>query len=146
MTNPGRPMEGAEVQIREPSGGGGINLSAETGVDGRFRFGNVEPGRWTVLIQPRRHAPAHGTVVAALERVAENQYVVGPSAYISGRVIGPDGKPLGGAAVGWAKPIDARGEAIEELELDRITYSAKNGTFRFGPDRTRDLFANGARE
>lgn len=129
----GRPLEGTEVQIRQPGRGGGSEQSSRTDVDGRFRFGNVEPGRWTVLIQPRRHAPANGTVVAAVDRAAENQYVVGPSAYISGRVIGADGKPLEGAAVGWAKPVDGRGEANEDLALGRITYTAKDGTFRFGP-------------
>jgi hypothetical protein len=35
--------------------------------------------------------------------------------------------------VGWAKPVDERGEEIEELVLDRITNTAKDGTFRFGP-------------
>jgi beta-lactamase regulating signal transducer with metallopeptidase domain/protocatechuate 3,4-dioxygenase beta subunit len=129
----GRPVAGALAQIREPSKGGRIQHTSGTGVDGRFRFGNVAPGRWTVLIQPRRHAPVYATVVATLNRAVENQYVAGPSSYISGRVVGLDGKPIEGAAVGWAKPVKDRGEEIEDLALGRITYTAKDGTFRFGP-------------
>ncbi len=129
----GRPLAGALAQIREPGGTGGIRHSSRTGNDGRFRFGNIDPGRWTLLIQPRRHAPVHGTVVATVGRAVDSQYVAGPSAYIGGRVLGTDGKPVEGAAVGWAKPVDERGEEIEELTLGRITYTAKDGTFRFGP-------------
>jgi beta-lactamase regulating signal transducer with metallopeptidase domain len=129
----GRPLAGALAQMRQPSSGGGVDRAAQTGLDGRFRFGNVAPGLWTVVIQPRRHAPAHGTVVTTVDRAVESQYVVGPSSYISGRVVGPDGQPVEGAPVGWAKPVDEHGEAIADLELGRITYTAKDGTFRFGP-------------
>jgi hypothetical protein len=48
-------------------------------------------------------------------------------------VVGPDGKPVEGAAVGWAKSVDEHGEAIADLALGRITYTAKDGTFRLGP-------------
>ena len=129
----GRPLGGAEAQLRKPGERGGSSHSSRTGLDGRFLFGNVDPGRWTVLIQPRRHAPAHGTIVATVERAVESQYVVGPSSYISGRVVGLDGKPVEGAAVGWAKPVNERGEEIEALVLGRITYTVKDGTFRLGP-------------
>ncbi len=129
----GRPLAGAEAQLRELGGGGGISRSSRTGVDGRFRFGNVAPGRWMVVIQPRRHAPVHGNIVAAVDRPVENQYVAGPGSYISGRVVEADGKPVEGAPVGWAKPVDQRGEELEELVLNRITYTAKDGTFRLGP-------------
>ena len=101
----GRPISGADVQIRSPSSAG-YQTWTRTNRDGRFRFGNVSPGRWTVFVQPLRQAPVHGTVVASANRPAESQFVVGPSAYIAGRVIGPDGSPLEGAAVGWAKPVN----------------------------------------
>ena len=128
----GRAISGADVQIRSPSSAGS-KTRTRTNRDGRFRFGNVSPGRWTVLVQPLRHAPVHGTVVASLNRPAESQFVVGPSSYISGRVIGPDGSPIEGATVGWAKPVNERGQEIEALELTRTTTTAKDGTFRFGP-------------
>ena len=48
-------------------------------------------------------------------------------------MIGPDGSPVEGALVGWAKPVDERGKEIEALEVNRTTPTAKDGTFRFGP-------------
>jgi hypothetical protein len=99
-----------------------------------------------VLVQPRREAPVHGTVVATLSRHTQSQFVVGPSSYISGRVIGPDGAPVEGASVGWAKPIDERGKEIEALELGRITTTAKDGTFRFGPVSKGDYALTGLAE
>ncbi len=128
----GRSISGADVQIRSPSSSG-HQTRTRTNRDGRFHFGNVSPGRWTVLVQPLRQAPVYTTVVASANRPAENQFVVGPSAYILGRVIGPDGSPVEGAAVGWAKPVNERGQEIEALELSRTSTTAKDGTFRFGP-------------
>ena len=128
----GRSIPGADVQIRSPSRAGS-RTRTRTNRDGRFRFGNVSPGRWTVFIQPLRQAPVHGTVVASANRPAESQFVVGPSSYISGRVIGPDGSPVEGALVGWAKPVNERGQEIEALEVNRTTTTAKDGAFRFGP-------------
>lgn len=86
-----------------------------------------------VVIQPERHAPASGAVVATRGRPVENQYVVGPGSYIGGKVLGPDGKPVARAAVGWARPVDGRGHAVESLELGRMTRAAEDGTFRLGP-------------
>jgi protocatechuate 3,4-dioxygenase beta subunit len=128
----GRSIPGADVQIRSPSSAG-YQTRTRANHDGRFRFGNVSPGRWTVFVQPLRQAPVHGTIVASTNRPAENQFVVGPSSYIGGRVIGPDGSPVEGAAVGWAKPVDERSQEIDPLELSRTTRTAKDGTFRFGP-------------
>ena len=114
-------------------GKGRSSHSSQTGLDGRFRFGNVAPGRWTVLIGPRKHAPVYGTVVASADRAVENQYVAGPGSYICGKVVAADGTPVERAAVGWAKPVDERGDESEDLELDQITYTAGDGTFRLGP-------------
>jgi hypothetical protein len=120
------------VDIREPSRLRDV-FRSKTASDGRFRFGGVSPGRWMVVIQPEQHATVFGPVVASQDRPVENQFVVGPSAYISGKVVGRDGKPVAGAAVGWAQPIDARGDAIDGLELGRMTNTAEDGTFRLGP-------------
>lgn len=128
----GRPISGAMVEIRRP-GRLGDEFTTQTTDDGRFRFGGVTPGRWMVAIQPERHAPAFGPVVATQDRPVENQYVAGPGSYISGKVIGPGGEPVARAAVGWAQPVDERGHAVEGLELGRMTNTAEDGTFRLGP-------------
>jgi hypothetical protein len=120
------------VEIRRPRQLGTV-FTTHTSNDGRFRFGGVAPGRWMVVIQPERHAPVIGTVVAAHNLPVQNQYVVGPASYISGKVIGADSEPVARAAVGWVQPVDERGNAVEELELGRMTYTAQDGTFRLGP-------------
>ncbi len=128
----GRPIASASVTLRKP-GSSGYEFETHTTDDGRFRLGGVKPGRWMVVIQPERNAPVFGPVVAAQDRPVENQYVAGPSSYISGKVIGPDGKPVARAAVGWARPIDEQGDAVASLELGRMTDTAEDGTFRLGP-------------
>jgi hypothetical protein len=85
------------------------------------------------VIQPERHAPTFGPVVATRDRPVENQYVAGPGSYISGKVVGPDGEPVARAAVGWIKPVDERGHTMVGLELGRMTNTAEDGTFRIGP-------------
>jgi hypothetical protein len=128
----GRPIPRAMVEVRR-SGRLGHEFTTQTTYDGRFRFGGVTPGRWMVVIQPERHAPAFGQVVATQDRPVENQYIAGPASYISGKVIGPDGEPVARAAVGWAQPVDERGHAVEALEPGRMTNTAEDGTFRLGP-------------
>ena len=138
----GRPIRGADVQIRRP-GSLGSAFSTWTAEDGRFRFGGVDPGRWMVVVQPERQAPTSGLIVATRERPVENQYVAGPASYISGKVVGADGRPIARAAVGWAVPVDERGELVEGLGLDRMTSTAEDGTFRLGPLSTGEYRLTG---
>jgi hypothetical protein len=86
-----------------------------------------------VLIQPEHHPAVYGPVAATPERPVENQYVVAPSSYISGKVVGPDGAPVAHAAVGWVTPVNESGHPIDGLELGRMTNTADDGTFRLGP-------------
>ncbi len=128
----GQPLPGAMIDIRQP-GRLHDEFRAYTAADGRFRFGGVTPGRWMVVVQPERHASVTATVVATRDRPVENQYVAGPSLFIGGRVVGPDGDPVAGVAVGWVQPIDERGHPAEGLELGLMTGTAADGTFRLGP-------------
>ncbi len=128
----GRPVGNALVLIRKPEDHD-TELSTETAADGRFHIGAARPGRWIVIIQPKQQAPLFGAIVAAQKRPVDNQYVVGPAAYIGGKVVDPEGKPLADAAIGWVEPVDERGYAVSKLELGRMTFSADDGTFRIGP-------------
>ena len=134
----GQPVAGADVQVRQPESAG-YERRTRTNGDGEFRFANVSEGRWTIFIQPRRHAAAHGTVVATVDHPVTNQYVLQPGSYIRGKAIGADGAPLEDVAVGWAMPVDEHGQKVTPLELNRLAYTAKDGTFRFGPV-SRGLF------
>ena len=120
------------VQVRDPNR---LNYDGAvyTSTDGRFAFHDVKPGRWTVVVQAEGHAPAWAPIVADVSRPVENQFVLEPGAMISGQVIDPDGKPVPGAAVGWANPIRADGKPDEPLELNAMTASDEDGSFRLGP-------------
>ena len=128
----GRPISLAMVEVRSPGQPDDVFRTFTT-ADGKFRFGGAAPGRWTLVIQPEKNAPVIGTVVAIPGKPVENQYVVGLGAYIVGKVVDQDGKPVARAAIGWAQPVDERGEAVEALELGRMTSTAENGSFRLGP-------------
>jgi hypothetical protein len=125
----GRPVVGAWAQIRKPSVTG-YELNAHSDAEGRFRFGDVSPGRWDLVVEPERHAPALVRIVADPARPVADQVVVLPGAYIGGKVVGPDGQPVEGAAVGWAESTDAESGLIG---LNRMTQTAADGTFRLGP-------------
>ena len=120
------------VQVRDPNR---LNYdrAAYTSTDGRFALHDVKPGRWTVVVQAEGHAPAWAPIVADVSRPVENQFVLEPGEFITGKVIGTDGKPVPGAAVGWANPIRADGKPDEPLELNAMTATAEDGSFRLGP-------------
>jgi uncharacterized GH25 family protein len=128
----GKPIAEAMVQVRDSRQ---LNLegSAYTGRNGRFAFRDVKPGRWTVVVQAEGYAAAWVPIVADVSRPVENQFVLEPGEVISGLVIDPDGNPVPGAAVGWANPIRADGRPDEPLELNAMTASGADGSFRLGP-------------
>jgi beta-lactamase regulating signal transducer with metallopeptidase domain/uncharacterized GH25 family protein len=123
----GHPVTGAMVQVRKPSRLNDAH-SDFTDARGRFRFESVSPGLWDVVVEPERFAPAFAPVVAQLDRPVENQFVVGAGTYIRGQVNDADGSPVAGAAVGWVESV---GGGFPEL--NRMTKTAADGTFRLGP-------------
>lgn len=128
----GVPQRGVDVQLRRRSSAE-YEHSMLTDVQGRFRFDNVTPGSWVALIQPDGYAAVHGPLVASLERGVENQYVVRPGTFISGKVLGVDGKPVEGAAVGWVIPYGSDSVLEVALGLGPMTATSADGTFRLGP-------------
>lgn len=123
----GKPVPLARVQIRRPEERGDELLDL-TDADGRFRFGSAGPGRWDVLVQPGRYAALFAPVVASPGHAVENQFVVGPGAYVRGKVVDKDGTPVDGCWVGWVEPVSSG-----LPELGRMTTTASDGTFRLGP-------------
>jgi beta-lactamase regulating signal transducer with metallopeptidase domain/uncharacterized GH25 family protein len=128
----GKPIADAMVQVRDPNR---LNhaSTAFTGPDGRFAIHDARPGRWTVVVQAEGRAAAWAPIVADVSRPVENQFVLEPGEFLSGKVLGPDGKPVPGAAVGWANPIRADGRPDESLELKDMTATDAEGLFRLGP-------------
>jgi beta-lactamase regulating signal transducer with metallopeptidase domain/protocatechuate 3,4-dioxygenase beta subunit len=124
----GRAVGGAWVELLKPGSDRGIYVSTYTDRQGRYRLRNVEPGRWDLVVEPEKHAPRVIPIVAELARPVENQVVVEPGSYIRGKVVGADGQPVVGTAVGWVESVDG-----EFAGLNRMTSSADDGSFRIGP-------------
>lgn len=107
VTTPdGTPAIGARVGVAS-EGDGGMMRSFFMGVtsdgDGRYRLGGVEPGRRTVTAQ----LDGFERGVGELEVVpGENRLDLrlGAGQQVSGRVTGPRGEPVAGAAVRLALP------------------------------------------
>ncbi len=125
----GRGVAGASVGIR-PSGDSMVRHSIVTEGDGRYRFGNLAPGRYDLIVEPERLAFRTIAVVAEPNRPAINQVVVEAGWRIFGKVVDPEGRPIKDAAVGWPTPIDASGTADLSHSLNRISHTEADGTFQ----------------
>jgi len=92
----GNPVEGAMVAV-----GCGIGIPVRTGKDGRFellaeaRPKNESRGEFLIV----RHAGRKLAAATILDDCLEAEITLGPAASVTGRVIGPQGKPLAGARV-----------------------------------------------
>jgi protocatechuate 3,4-dioxygenase beta subunit len=128
----GRPVDGAWVRVHAPYQPASVH-STYTGIDGRFRFDNVSPGAWWIVVEPERQAMVMATLTTSLERPVDLRLVASPGTYISGRVLGPDGKPSGAAAVSWLTPLARDGVPTEKPSPNRMTLTAEDGSFRLGP-------------
>jgi beta-lactamase regulating signal transducer with metallopeptidase domain/protocatechuate 3,4-dioxygenase beta subunit len=124
----GRGVPGAWVELRRPSDGRGIRSSTHTDDQGRYRFRNVATGRWSLVVEPEKFAPVLVPIVADLARPVENQVVVPPGSTIRGKVVDAEGRAVAGAAVGWIESLGGNG-----FELNRMTLTATDGTFKIGP-------------
>lgn len=124
----GRGVFGAWVELRRPSGGPGITSSIHTDDKGRYRFRNVAPGRWNLVVEPEKLAPVMVPIVADLARPVENQVVLPPGSNIRGKVVDAEGRAVANAAVGWIESLDG-----DAFVLNRMTRTAADGTFKIGP-------------
>jgi RNA polymerase sigma factor (sigma-70 family) len=128
----GRPVDGAWVRVHAPYKPSHEQFTY-TGADGRFRFEDVSPGAWWIVVEPEQQAMVMATLTTSLARPVDLRLVASPGTYISGRVLGPDGKPSGAAAVGWLSPLGPDGVPTKKPIPDRMTRTAENGSFRLGP-------------
>jgi protocatechuate 3,4-dioxygenase beta subunit len=132
VDNRGQPIREACVEVRDLRRGGSRH-TAHTDREGRYHFRNVKPGPWRIVVQSERHAAIWAMVVAGRERPVQNQLVLEPGGCIIGRVVDQEGKPVGDASVGWVDPIASDGSPDRALELQNMTVTGSDGTFRIGP-------------
>ena len=132
----GEPVADAEVRARgaEREGmsllpGDDVPPDALTAADGSFVLADLAPGRrfdLTVTHPGYGPASAPGVAVAAPAPV---RIVLEPAARVSGRVAGPDGKPVAGATVTLAE--EARSGSSSRVSR-RMANADDEGGFSFG--------------
>lgn len=128
----GSPVMGAQVQALDsqtgrPQGGRGGNVPPTfTGTDGTYRIDGLEPGEYRVQVSPDWHGMANilpatsDPVAAGAEGV---RITVTPGLSISGRLVGPDGKPVPRVSV------SARPETKGPGGISRSAQSGGEGVF-----------------
>jgi hypothetical protein len=144
VTGPGaEPIVGAEVQIREHNPGAGSIAApdVETDEQGRYVYADI---RWayTIGVLYREHLPAGGYRFQYLRRnqIFDNSQTVdfqfeqfpAGTAAISGRVAGPDSKPLADFTVQLSNKVDWNdysGGYLRQYAY-RLSVSDVDGQFR----------------
>lgn len=107
----GEPLRRATVRLNNLQGGQPNNLSATTGVSGRFLFQNLTPGTYSLYatrpgyIDRNEFDRGKGNGVTTLElrpgeAVRDIAIRLGAAVTISGRIFDEAGEPLNGASVG----------------------------------------------
>ena len=96
----------------------------------------LEPGR-----RAGEFAPVLVPIVADLARPVENQVVVPPGSTIRGKVVDAEGRAVADAAVGWIESLGGNA-----FELNRMTLTATDGTFKIGPLPTGEFRLTGLAE
>jgi RNA polymerase sigma factor (sigma-70 family) len=130
----GRPVTGAEVHLSSNEKAN-QNFRPEdvTDRDGRFRFDQLPPGRWQIDVEPEEHAMALAEATASRDAPVDLKITVPTGGYLTGKVIGPDGKPSANSVIGWLQRLDSNGKPVDAPGLERITHTAPDGSFRLGP-------------
>ncbi len=134
----GKPVEGALVRYAKEEDGQDYGRQwrlqsappHRTDDAGAFRIPNVDPGRLVVQFShPAFVSVSRLDVEAADGKTAEVSAELGAALSLSGKVVGPDGKPFGGARIG----LDREGEPLEGADPyfspPRDLASAVDGTF-----------------
>lgn len=109
------------------------DVSTFTEGAGRFSFKNAGAGERRIVVEPRRHAMEIVHVSLSPEKPVQVRVVVKSGAFLSGKVVDADGKPVGDAAVGWVRPVDKDGNATHEPGPIVMTRTSTDGSFRVGP-------------
>jgi len=123
----GAPIEGARVRLvgvwwgedlfAPPDGKGG--RPSTTDEAGLCDLGGLRAGEYVIAVHAPDRTAAHARVHAAAGARREVTLELGAGATVAGRVLGPDGRPVAGAAVSDAAGIVlARGDAT--LDPDAV--------------------------
>jgi protocatechuate 3,4-dioxygenase beta subunit len=119
-----RPVPGARITARSETPGEPIPVEAETGDDGRFDMGGLEPGRYRITVA----AAGHASTMARAEAGAEPlEVVLEPAGAIGGRVVDGRGRPVREASA-TATP---RGRPALDASPHRVEADPADGSFRF---------------
>lgn len=127
-----KPIVDAMVQVRDDSGRYLVSAFTDRESGMCHTPAILKPGRYTMVVQSAAHAPAWRTIVAG-EVLSAHQFILEPGDYITGKVVNESGEPVGGAAVGWVQPISPARQPNRALELNTMTATDADGTFRLGP-------------
>ncbi len=112
----GKPVAGARVLSTDKQRALFAEIdqfAVSTDSDGRFRTGQVKPGEWFLVASAKGHGPGDHRVKVGTA-VLQVEITLGRPRPFTGRVVDPDGKPIGGALVDpdvWARPTGAWGHS-----------------------------------
>ncbi len=131
----GRPVSGARVWLREYLGRQNFYRSADSDVQGRYRFAQAKPGYLTVaaLAPGRSYAALSRSLQQGQPSVEMNLVLKAPET-LRLRVVGEDGKPIRGAEVTVLSFRPERGDwswfPVEALRLEKIAVPVSDGEGR----------------
>lgn len=127
-----RDLENATIEAREK---GGDRERRDVDFRGDYRIPGVPPGEWEIVARAGRRT-AQGEVTLSpgeSEAVLDLAFPpVSPSSEVTGRILGPNGEPVGGARVRLAGPDGA--EATSQAD-GSFHFDAEDGTYRLSADK-----------
>ncbi len=139
----GQPVAGAEVFFR-----GNPRRKAVTDKSGRYELSCVFLGSFPVVLTTARgfFRPVPSSLrPAELGAEIVHDIVMQRTAFVSGRVLGPDGGPVSGARVGGSESVLRTVEDLEgSAKQDTYTCTDEEGMFElavFRPGRARRVYA-----
>jgi hypothetical protein len=107
------PLGGATVELRLDLENSSVLASTTTEDDGRFFFGNVAPGRYRLTAARRGYTRAPLAITLASGQPAQDiRLNMTATAAISGRIIGPNGRPMGNVEVRALKASYPEGRRV----------------------------------
>lgn len=112
----------------------GEDPSTQTDASGKFRFDNLPERSLRIVARPTDHATTFEIAILKRAAPANVTLKVEAGVFITGRVIGTDGKPAPNAMVLWPEPVDDTDVPIQPHDNEnRSTHTKLDGTFRVGP-------------
>ena len=133
----GKPVAEAVVQAAFNSDGFvGANKPETTDAEGRFRFAGLPKTFVNLTVFPKELIATPESVVTKPDEVVEVKIKVQKGEYITGKVVGADGKPAANIVISNTTVVDDLGRPQQLAPLrNRSVRSNDDGTFRLGPFR-----------